>query len=365
MIEVKNLSIQIGGFSLKNVNLSVNDHEYFIILGPSGAGKTVFLECLAGLHRIKKGEIRVDGENIAPLSPEERKIGYVPQDYVLFPFLNVAENIQFGLKRGQYDKSKVQEKTLAMAGLFGITHLLERDTLTLSGGEKQRVALARALATSPKILLMDEPFSALDPQTSKYLRTEMKQIHRRLGITTIYVTHDLMEAVNMADRLAIVMDGQIEQVDEPEKLLFSPCNERVSDFIGAPNILDCDYCESSEQGIIEVSCQGLKLVVPHDGDNIQKVAILPRHIYVSETKPRGPGVNSFIAKIVNIMPRTEMMRVSLEIGDKRLIAEIPHHIYADMDLEPGKNVYVILRMKRIRAFERSITTTSPKVEFYK
>jgi ABC-type sugar transport system ATPase subunit len=356
MIEVKNLSIQIGNFSLKNVNLSVKDQEYFIILGPSGAGKTVFIECLAGLHKIKKGEIRVDGKNITPLSPEERRIGYVPQDYVLFPFLNVAENIQFGLKRGQYDKSKVQEKAMAMAGLFGITHLLERDTRTLSGGEKQRVALARALAVSPRILLMDEPFSALDPQTSKYLRTELKQIHKRLGITTIYVTHDLMEAVNMADRLAIVMDGQIEQVDEPEKLLFSPCNERVSDFIGAPNIMECDYCKSTEQGIMEVGCQSLKLIVPHDGNNIQKIAILPRHIYVSETKPRGPGVNSFIAKIVNILPRTETMRIFLEVGDNRLIAEIPHHIYADMDLEIGKNVFIILRMKRIRAFERSIPT---------
>jgi len=351
MIEIKNLSIQIGGFSLKNLNLSIKDQEYFIILGPSGAGKTIFIECLAGLHRVKKGEIRIDGKNITSLTPEERGIGYVPQDYVLFPFLNVTENIQFGLKRGKYDKAKVQEKTLTMANLFAITNLLARDTRTLSGGEKQRVALARALATSPQILLMDEPFSALDPQTSKYLRTELKQIHRRLGITTIYVTHDLMEAVNMADRLAIVMDGRIEQVDEPEKLLFSPCNERVSDFIGAPNIMDCASCKSTEQGVLEVDCQGLKLLVPHDGNTINKIAILPRHVYVSETRPRGPGVNSFIAKIVNIMPCTETMRISLEIGSNRLIAEIPHHIYADMDLEPGKNVHVILRMKRIRAFE--------------
>jgi ABC-type sugar transport system ATPase subunit len=322
MIEVKNLSIQIGGFSLKNLNLSVGDQEYFIILGPSGAGKTVFMECLAGLHRIRKGEIWVDGENVTTLSPEERRIGYVPQDYVLFPFLNVAQNIQFGLKRGRYDKSQVQEKTLEMAKLFAITHLLERDTVSLSGGEKQRVALARALATSPQILLMDEPFSALDPQTSKYLRTELKQIHRRLGITTIYVTHDLMEAVNMADRLAIMMDGKIEQVDEPESLLFSPCNEGVSDFIGAPNILDCDQCTRSEHGMMEVSCRGLKLIVPHEGDNIHKIAILPRHVYVSETKPRGPGVNSFVGKIVNIVPRPDTMRISLEIGDHKLIAEI-------------------------------------------
>jgi len=354
MIEIADLSIQMGEFSLKNLSLTINDKEYFIILGPSGAGKTVFLECLAGLHKLKKGNIRIQDTDVTHLSPEERKIGYVPQDYVLFPFLNVAENIQFGLKRGKYDKLVVREKTLAMAKLFGITHLLERDTRTLSGGEKQRVALARALATSPQILIMDEPLSALDPQTAKYLRTELKQIHRRLGITTIYVTHDLMEAVNMADRLAIMMGGKIEQVDEPEKLLFSPCNERVSDFIGAPNIMNCDYCKSTEQGVMEVSCQGLKLIVPHDGDTIHKIAILPRHVYVSETRPRGPGVNSFMAKIIDIIPRTDTVRIYLEIGSNKLVAEIPHHIFNDMDLETGKDVYVILRMKRIRAFENKM-----------
>jgi ABC-type sugar transport system ATPase subunit len=351
MIQVKNLSIQMGEFSLKDLNLTIKDKEYFIILGPSGAGKTVFLECLAGLHKLKKGEIKIDDFDVTHHPPEERKIGYVPQDYVLFPFLNVADNIQFGLKRGKYDKLKVQKQMLAMADLFGITHLLERDTRSLSGGEKQRVALARALITSPQILIMDEPLSALDPQTAKYLRTELKQIQRRLGITTIYVTHDLMEAVNMADRLAILIDGRIEQVDEPEKLLFFPYNERVSDFIGAPNIMDCDYCKSTEQGVMEVSCQGLKLIVPHDGDIIHKIAILPRHIYVSETKPRGHGVNSFIAKVINIIPRTDTVRIYLEMSNNKLIAEIPHHIYHEMDLETGKEVYVILRMKRIRAFE--------------
>jgi ABC-type sugar transport system ATPase subunit len=351
MIQVKGLSIQMGDFSLKNLNVTIKDKEYFIILGPSGAGKTVFLECLAGLHKIKMGEIKIDDAVVTRRPPEERKIGYVPQDYVLFPFLNVAENIQFGLKRGKYDKLNVKKQMLAMADLFGITHLLERDTRSLSGGEKQRVALARALITSPQILLMDEPLSALDPQTAKYLRTELKQIQRRLGITTIYVTHDLMEAVNMADRLGILIDGRIEQVDEPEKLLFFPCNDRVSDFIGAPNIMDCDYSKSMGQGVMEVSCRGLKLIVPHDGDNIHKIAILPRHIYVSETKPRGQGVNSFMAKILDIIPRSDTVRIYLEMNNNRLIAEIPHHIYQEMDIEPGRDVHVILRMRRIRAFE--------------
>jgi ABC-type sugar transport system ATPase subunit len=351
MIQIKNLSIQMGEFALKDLYLTINDKEYFIILGPSGAGKTVLLECIAGLHKLKKGEIKIDDIDITRSPPEERKIGYVPQDYVLFPFLNVADNILFGLKRGKYDKVKVQKQMLDMTDLFGISHLIKRDTRSLSGGEKQRVALARALITSPQILVMDEPLSALDPQTAKYLRTELKQIQRRLGITTIYVTHDLMEAVNMADRLAILIGGRIEQVDEPEKLLFSPCNERVSDFIGAPNIMDCEYSKRTDQGVMEVGCHGMKLIVPHDGDIIHKVAILPRHIYVSETKPRGQGINSFIAKVINIVPRTDTIRIYLEMGNNKLVAEIPHHIYHEMELAIGKDVHIILRMKRIRAFE--------------
>jgi ABC-type Fe3+/spermidine/putrescine transport system ATPase subunit len=160
-----------------------------------------------------------------------------------------------------------------------------------------------------------------------------------------------MEAINMADRMAVILDGSIEQVDEPEKLLFFPCNDRVSDFIGAPNILDCDYCKSTEQGVMEVGCRGLKLIVPHDGNVIHKIAILPRHIYVSENKPRGPGINGFIATITDIIFRTDTVRFCLEVSNNKLVAEIPYHIFEEMDLEKGKEVYIILRMRRIRVFE--------------
>lgn len=136
MIEIKNLSIKIGDFSLRDINLVIRDKEYLVVLGPTGAGKTVLMECLAGLHRIKQGEIWTDDMNITHLPPEERKIGYVPQDYVLFPFLNVQENILFGLKRGKYEKTEILRQMMILADLLGINHLLSRDTRTLSGGEK-------------------------------------------------------------------------------------------------------------------------------------------------------------------------------------------------------------------------------------
>jgi ABC-type sugar transport system ATPase subunit len=195
--------------------------------------------------------------------------------------------------------------------------------------------------------------SSLDAQTAKSLRIELKQLQRRTGITTIYVTHDLMEAVNLADRMAVILDGSIQQVDEPEKLLFFPCNEKVSDFIGAPNILDCDYCRSSGQGVMEVGCGNLKINVPHDGDTVHKIAILPRHIYVSESKPRGPGVNSFLAKVTDIISRNDTVRVHLEAGNIKLVSEVPGQLFEEMNLEIGQDVHIILRMRRIRVFENN------------
>ncbi|OGO44217.1 MAG: hypothetical protein A2137_08150, partial [Chloroflexi bacterium RBG_16_58_8] len=326
MIEIRDLSLHLGEFQLKDINLSIRDGEYFVILGPTGAGKTVLMECLAGLHHIRKGEIRRDGTEVTHLAPEERNLGYVPQDYVLFPFLNVVDNIAFGLKRSKRPPAEIQERVAGLADLMGISHLLHRETRSLSGGEKQRVALARALAPSPGILLLDEPLGALDQRTAKSLRLELRRIHRQFGLTTIHITHDLMEALEMADRVAVVQNGQVEQVAEPEEMLFYPEGEKVADFIGAPNILDCDYCRDLGQGIIEVGCGALKLTIPHEGGPVGKVAILPRHIYVSETRPPGLSVNGFRGIVTAIKTSGNMVRIWIDVGDKNLMSEIPSYI---------------------------------------
>ena len=351
MIEIKNLSLQLGNFFLKEINLTIRDGEYFIILGPTGAGKTVLLECIAGLHNVKKGEIWVDGNEVTHLTPEERQIGYVPQDYVLFPFLNVLGNIGFGLRQTKYPKTKVQERLTTLAKLLGISHILNRDTRSLSGGEKQRVAIARALAPSPEILLLDEPLSSLDLQTSRYLRLELRRIHEELGVATVHVTHDQIEAEEMADRIAIIQHGHVEQVGTPDEVFFYPKNERVSEFIGAPNILDCDYCHSLGQGLLEVNCGGLNVILPDDGNMIQRIAIFPRDIYISETKPPGPDVNRFKGVITSIKSADDAVRLEVKVGEKTLLAEMPHHIFEDMDLAVNKEVFLILKLKRIKAYE--------------
>ncbi|MFH1646736.1 MAG: TOBE domain-containing protein [Chloroflexota bacterium] len=185
------------------------------------------------------------------------------------------------------------------------------------------------------------------------MRLELRRIHRELGLTTVHITHDLMEALEMADRVAVVQNGRVEQVAGPEEMLFHPEGERVADFIGAPNILDCDYCRNLGQGIMEVACSGLKLTVPHEGYNkISKVAILPRHIYVSRTRPPGLSVNGFQGVITAIEPVNNTVRIWIDVGETNLMSEIPSYLFEEMDLTVGQEVFLILRMRRIRVYER-------------
>lgn len=350
MIEIRNLSISLGDFSLKDVNLTINDNEYFVILGPTGAGKTILLECIAGLHRVKKGEIWMDGKNVTHLAPEERQVGYVPQDYVLFPFLNTFENIAFGLRRSKHSATEVEVRVKSLAHLMGITHLLQRDPRSLSGGEKQRVALARALVPSPRILLLDEPLSALDLKTSKYLRLEMRRIHKELGITTLHVTHDQIEAEEIADRIAILNMGRLEQVGQPQEIFFYPRSEVVSEFIGSPNILECNSCRDLGRGLMEVQCQGITLVIPHDGGPVRRIALLPRDIYISQFDPPGPRVNRFKGIITSIRPWATIIRLSVRVEGNDLMAEMPSSVFKSMNLEVGQEIFVILKLGRIKVY---------------
>jgi len=348
MIEIKTLSVHLGNFSLRDINLTVGDREYFVILGPTGAGKTVLVECVAGLYRFWKGEIWIDENNITSLPPEERKIGYVPQDYALFPFLNVVENITFGLRGKNTQKSEMKEKVKTLADLLGISHLLNRDVRTLSGGEKQRVALARALATSPKILLLDEPLSSLDVTTSKYLRLELRRFHEELGITTIHVTHNLSEAEEMADRIAILNIGKLEQVGTPEEVFFYPQSESVSDFIGTPNILDCDHCKTLRHGLMEAVCGGIPIILPYQDDVVRRVALFPRDIYVSTSKPPGPEVNRFKGIVTEIKPFYSLTRLRVKVGGNSLLTELPRDTFQYMDIKLGQEVFLILKLRRLR-----------------
>jgi ABC-type Fe3+/spermidine/putrescine transport system ATPase subunit len=364
MIEIKDLSIHIGDFSLTRLNLSIRDKEYFVILGPSGAGKTIFLECIAGIHKLKNGEIWIDGTNVTHLAPEERGVGYVPQDYVLFPFLNVRENIIFGLKQRKFSKTEARKRLQTLADLLGVTHLLDRDTRTLSGGEKQRVALARALAPAPRILLLDEPLSALDVQTSKYLRLELRRIHQELGVTTIHITHNHVEAEELADRMAIMCQGKFEQTGKPHDIFFAPENEAVSNFIGSLNILDCDSCRQLVPGLMEVDCGGIQIILPHDEDSMQKIAISPRDVYISNVLPPGPSVNRFKGPVTDIAFTSTMARINVKVGNSIVKAEMPAELAREMNLVIGQEVFVILKLRRLKVLGNKESSTPEHYKWY-
>ena len=346
-IELRN----IHNYACRGLNLGVLVSELLVLLGPNGAGKTTLLNVIAGLTEYE-GSVFFDGVRVDSCPPQRRGVGYLFQDLVLFPHLSVTSNIAYSLKMQGWLAEKVEARVRELLDLMRIRHLGSRYPKDLSGGEKQRVALARALAPSPGILLLDEPLSSLDLQTSKYLRSELKQLQRGLAITTLYVTHELAEAVEVADRIAIVHNGRIEQVGRPEDVFFYPANEKVVAFIGAPNILQCDKTRSLGRGLAEVSCGGLSIIVPHDGNSVQRIALFPRDIYVSPIKPPGPKVNRFKGVVSEIKAPAESIRLEVKAGNNQLVAEMPHHTFESMGLEVGQEIFLILKLRGIRVYEK-------------
>jgi len=231
MIKLSDLSINLGDFSLSKINLEIPQGEFFTIIGPTGSGKTVILEIIAGLYKPDSGKVFLRGTDVENVPPEKRKTGFVYQDYALFPHLNVYKNISFGLHLKKVETGKIKKTVMNMAEMLGIKHLLKRYPGTLSGGERQRVALARALVLKPDILLLDEPFSALDPNTKKSFWQELKKIHTDSGCTVVHVTHDFEEACCLAGRIGLILNGKLKQVGKPDNIFNKPKNEEIARFL--------------------------------------------------------------------------------------------------------------------------------------
>lgn len=233
MLKIQNLNKNLGEFTLKNINFQIEKGEYFVLLGPSGTGKSIILETIAGLYKPDSGRIYFNEIDLTNEYPENRGIGFVYQDYVLFPHISVKENIIFGLKQKKLSKSEINKKLDDILSMFNISHLINRKPLTLSGGEKQRVAIARAIITSPKILLMDEPLSSLDPKTKEEFIYMLKDIHNKRKNTVIHVTHDFNEALFLADKIAVINNGTIVEVGTPKEIFKNPTSDFVANFTSA------------------------------------------------------------------------------------------------------------------------------------
>ncbi len=232
MIRIENLCVRLPDFSLDRINLHVADGEFFILLGPTGAGKTVLLESVAGLVPVSSGRIHLNGRNVTHLCPEKRGVGIVYQDSALFPHLTVKDNIRYGLRYQKDSPDKAPMKFDPLVEALGIGHLLHRNATTLSGGEKQRVALARALIVAPALLLLDEPLSALDPNFREEIRDILKDLHRNTGVTILMVTHDFAEARYLAQHIAVINNGRLEQTGTVDAVFLKPATAFTARFVG-------------------------------------------------------------------------------------------------------------------------------------
>ena len=246
-VDINNLEKRYGSFTaLEHINLAIQDNEFFTLLGPSGCGKTSLLRIIAGFEAINAGSLLLYGEEIESLPPDKRPINTVFQNYALFPHMSVSENIGFGLRMLEWPADKIASRVNEMIKLVRLDSFEHRKPSQLSGGQQQRVALARAMAPRPRLLLLDEPLSALDLKLRQQMRVELKQLQRDTGITFVFVTHDQEEALSMSDRVAVMSAGRIQQIGTPADIYEQPVNRFVADFIGESNLIEAQVIEAQK-----------------------------------------------------------------------------------------------------------------------
>src|SRR5579864_172218 len=251
--------------AVSNINLDIPNHEFVVLVGPSGCGKSTTLRMIAGLEDITSGEISIGGEVVNDLPPKDRDIAMVFQNYALYPHMTAYENMAFGLKLRKFPKAEIKERVENAARILDITELLQRQPKQLSGGQRQRVAMGRAIVRNPKVFLFDEPLSNLDAKLRVQMRTEIKKVHQKVTVTTVYVTHDQIEAMTLADRVVIMNAGRIEQIGTPYEVYHAPQTRFVAGFIGSPamNFLPCQLVANGSGLTVRLSEQ-LGFPVPAD-----------------------------------------------------------------------------------------------------
>ncbi len=277
-IEVKNLSRSYGDIeAVKDVSFNVPEKSFTVLLGPSGCGKSTILKMLSGLEQVSNGSINIGGANVTDIEASKRGVSMVFQSYALFPHLNVKENIQFGLKVRKVPAEERERKVEEAAKVVGLTELLDRKPANLSGGQRQRVALARSIVSDQSVCLMDEPLSNLDSKLRAEMRDEIRDLQKRLGLTVVYVTHDQVEAMSMADQIILLKLGEIVQVGAPEEIYNSPNSIFSAQFIGLPpmNILNINKIDTS-------SLDSKILSAIDSNKNIKNIGVRPEHISFSK-----------------------------------------------------------------------------------
>jgi molybdopterin-binding protein len=352
VIRLEGLHVRVGSFDLEDISLEVPRGGYALIIGPTGSGKTTLLEAVAGHAPLRAGRVYMHEDDVTALPPERRGLGFVYQQYHLFPHLSVRENIAYGIagRRGDQRNGRTAARVDDLADMLAIRPLLDRPVRGLSGGEQQRVALARALAPKPSILLLDEPFAAVDPATRQVLRRELRQLHEREGITTLQVTHDFDEALRLGDVVAVLSEGRIAQRGTPEQVFRYPNSAFVARFVGTGNVI-AGVVERTEPGDGSpfrgrFRGENLTLDVVAEREGPIHAVIRPEDIVLSLTQ-HPDSARNHMRGVVSRLERTgPVTLVHLDVG-RPLIASITTASSEEMGLSTGANVVLAFKATAI------------------
>jgi multiple sugar transport system ATP-binding protein len=358
-IQYRNMTKPWGDvIGVNNLTLDVPDKEFLVLVGPSGCGKSTALRCLAGLEEITSGEILIGDRVVNDVPPKDRDIAMVFQSYALYPHMTVYDNMAFGLKLRKTPKAEIDRRVQEAAKMLGITQLLPRKPKQMSGGQRQRVALGRAIVRDPAVFLLDEPLSNLDAKLRVQTRAEISKLHQRLGTTFIYVTHDQVEALTMADRIAVLRDGVLQQADTPVNLYDHPGNVFVAGFIGSPAM---NFFSGTVTGTLDemyVDCGAFRLrLTPHEIEQLGQQSIgrevifgvRPEDIHHPQYMPPGV-VEQLIEAVVDV---TELMGneifVYCQTGDQNFVARVDPRA----DLRTGDKVQMAFNTEKVHIFDRT------------
>lgn len=343
---------------LKDLNMNIADQEFLVLVGPSGCGKSTALRCLAGLEEISQGNIHIGDRIVNEVPPKDRDIAMVFQSYALYPHMSVYDNMAFALKLRKMDNQEIDRRVKQSAEMLDIGHLLDRKPRALSGGQRQRVALGRAIVRDPAVFLMDEPLSNLDAKLRVQTRAEISKLHQRLKTTFIYVTHDQTEAMTMGNRIAVMRDGILQQLDTPQTLYDHPINMFVASFIGSPamNFFDARITRSNGTLLVDVPGAFTLPVPRHKADRLagsigQPVTfgIRPEDIHDAHYVPPGVDKSAIMhANIDVIEPLGSEVYIHAQQGGKEFIGRFDPRT----DAQPGKPSELVFNMDKMHIFER-------------
>jgi ABC-type Fe3+/spermidine/putrescine transport system ATPase subunit len=356
MIRIENLTVDQGDFSLGPINLEIDESSYLTILGPSGAGKTLFLETCLGLLEPSSGSIFLAGNDVTHAAPEQRQISYLPQDLALFPHLDVRGNILFGARQRKLDSSLVETRLADLIQLLDLHGIIKRRNITsLSGGEKQRVALARALLPGPRLLFLDEPFSALDATIKRQLQVKLREINQQLGVTILHVTHDQEEAFMLGERIAVMIDGRLQQIGSRDNIYYRPGSLDVARFLRNQNIYDMTVTAINQDGSLQLE-NGIILKAPgcrdiQVGDLVTAGIRSEEVVIIRPNKPIGLELqdNLFHGTARDMLAFGGTHTLIVEIADSgiNVDVELPNCAMRDLGYAIGDKLQICLRQRSI------------------